>query len=191
MKPTVVQMMDQLEMVGFIKSNGTQCRFCSLISDTPVVKIRKGNPFPGLRKVSRKNGLINANFNTSVRKRIADTLGVELKEVEYVNGGTWYQHILTPDQKPLPLVVNKKTPDNGKYYVQFFPRSSSSKYVTPDGQVIPDEQVNPWLYTEKERPAFKPCVISIDLTNVRQFKASGVIVDLPDLEAAEQVLSSE
>ena len=79
---TIVQILDQLEMVGFIKSNGTQCRFVSLVSST-APKLRKGCPFDGVRKVSRKNGIVNANFNTSVRNRIAEKLGVTLSEVEY------------------------------------------------------------------------------------------------------------
>ena len=93
-------MVSELEMLGFIKTNGTACRFVAIVSKTPVVKIKVGNPWgasakskSGLYKVSRKIGIINANFNTSVRNRIAEKLGVKLAEVEYENGEVWYEHL--------------------------------------------------------------------------------------------------
>ena len=181
-------MMDQLEMVGFLKTNGTQCRFVSILIDTPVVKMKVASPFKGVRKVARKMGIINANYNTSVRNRIAEKLGVELKEVEYENGEVWYRHILTADNKPLPLVVNK-TKEDGKYYIQYFPHKSTHQYVMPNGDTVTNEQLKPFLYATKPRPDFKPAVISVDLGNVRQLKASGVIIEMPDFEEAEVLLA--
>lgn len=181
-------MVSTLEMVGFLKTNGTQCRFVSLVCDTPVTKLRKGCPFVGVRKVARKMGLINANYNTSVRRRIAEKLGVELSEVEYENGEVWYKHLLASDGKPLPLVVNKTTED-GKHYVQYFPHKSTHKYVLPNGDEVTEAQLAPYFYKQSERPDFKPCVISLDLANVRQFKASGVVIEMPDFEEAETILA--
>jgi len=85
---TIVTIGSHLEMVGFIKGNGTQCRFVSMVSETEP-KLRAGCPFKGVVKVSRKRGMINANYNTAVRKRIAARLGVEIKDVEYQNGEVW------------------------------------------------------------------------------------------------------
>ena len=191
-----VKMVSTLEMVGFLKTNGTACRFVSLLSKTPVVKIRKGNPWGasdktknGLYKVSQKIGLINANYNTSVRNRIAKQLGVELSEVEYENGEVWYQHLLTTDGKPLPVVVNKKTPDNGEHYLQFFTHRAENVYVNEQGETVPDDLVKPWLYKETERPEWKPTVISVNLGNVKQLKASGVIMEFPGFEAAAEMLA--
>ena len=93
-------------VVEFLKTNGTQCRFISLVSETKP-KLRPACPFSGVVKVSRKRGIVNANFNTTVRRRIAQKLGVKLAEVEYENGEVWYRHVTTADGKPLPLVVNK------------------------------------------------------------------------------------
>ena len=101
-------------MLGFLKTNGTQCRFVAMTTKTPVVKIRADNPWGagaktkcGLYKVSRKIGIINANYNSSVRNRIAETLGVKLSEVEYQNGQVWYEHLTTQDGKALPVVQHK------------------------------------------------------------------------------------
>src|ERR1035437_7217681 len=101
-RKNVVQMTSELEMLGFIKTKGTACRFVAIVSKTPVVKIRAGNPWgastkskSGLYKVSRKLGIVSANYNTSVRSRIADNLGVTLGEVEYENRETWYEHLKT------------------------------------------------------------------------------------------------
>jgi hypothetical protein len=184
----VVKMTDTLEMVGFIKTNGTACRFVSLVCDTPVVKLKVGCPFYGVRKIARKIGLINANYNTSVRKRIAEKLGVELKDAEYENGEVWYKHILTSDNKPLPLVVNKKK-DDGKYYIQYFPHKSTHKYTLANGEEINEELLVPYFYKQSDRPDFKPCVISLDLANIRQFKASGIVIEMPDFEEAEAILA--
>jgi len=199
-KENVVKMVDTLEMVGFLKTNGTACRFVSLVCKTPVVKIKASNPFGQvvtkgkvvgecqLFKVASKIGIINANYNTSVRNRIAEKLGVSLSEVEYENGEVWYRHIQTVDGKNLPLVVNKDETKAG-HYVQYFPHKSTSVYVNAKGETIPDEVVQPYLYKETERPDFKPCVISINLANVLQFKASGVVIEMPDFEEAAAVLA--
>jgi hypothetical protein len=189
MEKTIVQISSELEMVGFLKTNGTQCRFVALVSDTEP-KLKKGCPFKGVRKVSRKNGLINANYNTSVRRRLADTLGVELAEVEYENGGVWYKHLMTQGEQPKPLpVVVHATKENGKHYLQFFPHKAESKYVLENGETVADEQLKPWFYATSERPEYKPCVISIDLANVKELKASGVIMQAEDLAEAEAVLA--
>lgn len=186
---TIVQILDQLEMVGFIKSNGTQCRFVSLVSST-APKLRKGCPFHGVRKVSRKNGIVNANFNTSVRNRIAEKLGVTLSEVEYQNGEVWYEHLQTVDGHNLPLVQHKdESKRAGKYYLQYYPHAAMSKYVLPNGEEIPEAQLKPWFYKQSERPDFKPVVISIDLTNIKELRASGVIMQAEDLAEAEEILA--
>jgi hypothetical protein len=188
-------MVSQLEILGFLKTNGTACRFVAMTSKTPVVKIKVGNPWgagartkSGLYKVSRKIGLINANYNTSVRNRIAEKLGVELAEVEYAAGETWYRHLETADGKALPVVVNKSKED-GKHYLQYFPHKSENVYVGENGEVVPDAMVKPWLYAESERPDYKPSVIAVDLGNVMQLKASGVIIEMPDFDEAAAVLA--
>ena len=190
-------MASELEMLGFLKTNGTACRFVAIVSKTPVVKIRVGNPWGasaksknGLYKVSRKLGIINANYNTSVRNRIADRLGVTLSEVEYESGETWYEHLQTVEGKALPIVQHKdETKRNGQYYLQYFPQKSSNAYVDESGEVIADEMVKRWLYAESERPDFKPAVIAVNLCNVKELRASGVVIEMPDLEEAEQALA--
>ena len=190
-------MVNELEMLGFIKTNGTACRFVAMTIKTPVVKIRAGNPWgasakskSGLYKVSRKLGLINANFNTSVRNRIAEKLGVTLGEVEYENGEVWYEHLKTADNRNLPVVQHRdETKRKGQYYLQYFPQKSTSAYVNEAGEPVADDVVSPWLYKESERPDFKPAVLAVNLCNVKQLKASGVVIEMPELEEAEQALA--
>lgn len=190
-------MVNELEMLGFIKINGTACRFVAMTIKTPVVKIRAGNPWgasakskSGLYKVSRKLGLINANFNTSVRNRIAEKLGVTLGEVEYENGEVWYEHLKTADNRNLPVVQHRdETKRKGQYYLQYFPQKSTSAYVNEAGEPVADDVVSPWLYKESERPDFKPAVLAVNLCNVKQLKASGVVIEMPELEEAEQALA--
>lgn len=200
---TTVKITSSLEMAGFIKANGTQCRFVSMVSKTPVTKIKVGNPFgqiikngkvvgdSQLFKVSRKTGLINANYNTAVRRRIAERLGVELKEVEYENGEVYYEHLMTVEGKRLPLVQHKDETKRQKgLQLQYFPHKSTNVYVNAAGEVIPDEMVKPWLYKESERDEFKPNVIAIYLSNIVQLAASGVIVQAEDLDEAVNALAT-
>jgi hypothetical protein len=190
-------MLSELEMLGFLKTNGTQCRFVAITTKTPVVKIRKGNPWnagkdteSGLYKVSRKFGIINANYNTSVRNRIAERLGVKLGEVEYENGECWYVHLTTQDGKALPVVQHKdEAKRDGQYYLQYFPHKSTNAYCNEAGEPVADAEVKPWLYRESERPDFKPAVIAVKLGNVKQLKASGVIMEMPDFDEAETLLA--
>jgi hypothetical protein len=154
-----------------------------------VPKLRKDCPFKGVQKVSKKTGIINANYNTSVRRRIADTLGVELKETEYENGETWYRHLMTEEGKALPVVVNKSK-DDGKHYLQFFPHHATSKYILANGDEIDEENLKPYFYARTERSDFKPCVIAISLDNVKELRASGVILQAGDLEEADKILAS-
>lgn len=186
---TIVSIVSHLEMVGFLKTNATNCRFVSILTETEP-KVRKGCPFKGVLKVSRKRGMINANYNMAVRKRIAEKLGVEIKQVEYDNGEVWYKHLETIDHKALPLVVNKNTPENGEFYLQFFPSGSTNVYRMPSGDLVTEEQLKPWLYKQSERADFKPVVISIKVSNIKRLAASGVIMQADDLEDAEKALAT-
>jgi hypothetical protein len=198
----IVSIASHLEMVGFIKSNGTACRFVSMLSHTPVVKIKAGNPFHKvskgkvvgdcrLFKVSRKTGLINANYNTSVRNRIAEKLGVPLADVEYENGECYFEHLQTADGKNLPLIQHKdETKRASGLKLQYYPHKSTNCYVDENGNVIADELVKPWLYAESERPDFKPCVIGINVSNIKELRASGVIMQAEDVAEAETALAS-
>jgi hypothetical protein len=177
-----------MEMVGFLKTNGTSCRFISMLTET-TPKLKKTCPFASVKKISRRRGWLNINFNTSVRRNIAEALGVKLSEVEYENGDVWYKHLLTADGKSLPVVVNKKTPENGKYYIQYFPRTSDTVYEI-DGETWKKDEgeklLQPFLYAKSERDEYKPVVCSISLENVKQLKASGIII-----ETAENVSELE
>lgn len=185
----VIRIISQLEMVGFIKMTGTGCRFVSLISETPV-KLKVGCPHRGnVLKVSERRGLVNVNYAAGVCRNIATKFGLDVKEVEYETEEVWYQHVLTTDGQKLPLVVNKNTPDNGKYYLQFFPRKSTNKYILADTrEEVAGETLEPFFYARSENP-FKPAVIAIDLTNVKELRASGIIMQAEDIEAAEAALS--
>jgi hypothetical protein len=166
-------------VVEFLKANGTQCRFISLVSETKP-KLKPACPFFGVVKVSRKRGIVNANFNTTVRRRLSEKLGVKLSEVEYENGEVWYRHVTTSDGKPLPLVVNKNVQTlsaDTEYYLQYFPTRSTNAYRMPNGDTVTEGQLKPWFYRQSERADYKPTVISIKVSNIKTLRASVVIKD--------------
>lgn len=164
-------------IVGFLKANGTQCRCVSMVSET-APKLKPGSPFNGVVKVSRKRGIVNANYNTAVRKRIAKRLCVPVKNVEYTDGEVWYRHLTTADGKPLPLVVNKKVQTlsaDTDYYLQYFPLRSKDAYQLPNGDTVTEDQLKPWFYKQSQRADFKPVVISIKVSNIKKLRASVAI----------------
>jgi len=185
----MVQIESHLEMVGFLKANGTQCRFVSLVSETEP-KLRKGCPFKGVMKVSRKRGMINVNYNSAVCRRIAEKLGVKESEVEYTNGEVWYKHLTTTDGKSLPVCVHKEHPENGDYYLQYYPVGAESVYVMPNGDTVTEEQLSPWFYKQSPRDDFKPVVITLKVSNLKKLCASGVIMQAEDLPEAEAALAT-
>ena len=187
-KKTIVEIQSHLEMVGFIKSNGTQCRFVSMISETLVTNIRAACPFKGVIKTSKKMGLVNKDYVASVERRIAERLGVPASAVDYVPGEVWYKHLTTTDGKALPLVVNK-TKDDGEYYLQYFPTESKSVYRMPNGEPVLESDLEPWFY-KREKADFKPIVISVKVSNIKRLAASGVIMQVEDLAEAESALAS-
>ena len=195
----VRNLMGEKVIKDFFMDNGTQCRFVSLTLKTPVVKLKVGNPWnagaktkSGLYKLSRKIGLVNANYNTSVRRRLAEKMGVTLSEVVYENGEVWYEHLKDASGKALPVVQHKdyiKRELTG-YGLQYFPHKSfNNTFVNDAGEVIPKEDVRPWLYAKSERPAIKPCVIAPYIRNILQIKTSGVIIEVPEFEEVEELLA--
>jgi hypothetical protein len=202
-RKAVVQYVSELEMLGFIKANGTECRFVGLVTKTPVVKMRVNNPWHVIKdgkvvgtcnlfKVAKSHGLVNANYNTSVRRRLADKLGVTLPEVEYTSGKCWYEHLLTVDGKPLPVVQHKeeaKREETG-YGLQYFPLGySGSYYVNGAGETVPDADVEKWLHAKSERPDYKPAVQAPKLKHILSLKASGVVIEMPELEEAQALFA--
>lgn len=188
-------MVDELEMLGFLKTNGTQCRFVSLVIKTPVTSIRVGNPWgagksgKGLYKLSKKLGIINANYNAAVCRRIAEKLGVNVSQVEYENGKCWYSHLTTPDGKSLPVVQHNDEAKREGYYLQFFPHKSENKYVDEDGAEVDTALVETWLYSRGSFSEYKPAVIVVKLANIAKLSASGVVIEMPALEEVESIFS--
>ena len=175
-------------MVGFLKTNGTGCRFVSLLSETKP-RLVSGCPYKGVVKIARRIGWLNINYNKAVRRNIAETLRVDLKDVEYTNGETWYVHVTTAEGKALPLCVNKKSPNSGKYYVQYFPHKSETVYVLPNGDTIAESLLEPYFY-KGERTEFKPAVITLGLENIKELRASGLIIETADTAELEKILAA-
>ncbi len=187
---TIVKIQSQLEMLGFLKSNGTQCRFVTIVTKTEVKNIKAGCPYKGVIKTSRKQGMINVNYNSAVRSRIADILDVPKAEVEYTNGKSAYQHLLTVDGKALPVLVKASAPDDGVFYLQYFPTKGKTESVfqMPDGTIIDEEKIKPYYY--EKTATYKPNVIAPKLSNIHEIRASGVIMQSEDIAEAQALLAT-
>jgi hypothetical protein len=175
-------------MLGFIKTNGTSCRFVSMVTET-VLDLPKSNPFHGIIKTSKRKALINKNYCAAVERNIAAKFGLQANEVGYIPKPTWYMHLETIEGKPLPVVVNKKTPDSGEYYLQFFPMSKAeSTFHMPDGTQVAEETVYATM-AKREQNEYKPIVNVVKLSNIKELRASGVIMQADDYADAEAALN--
>jgi len=190
MKKNVIQIDSPIEMVGFIKSNGTACRFVSILTETIVTNIRKGCPYEGVIKISKKCGLVNVDYVESVKRKFAASLDEPVKNIDYTAGEIWYKHLTTIDGKSLPIVVNKKTPDNGEFYLQYFPTSAKSVYQMPNGEPVSEENLKPYFF-KSNKVGYKPVVISVNVKNIKRLSASGVIMQTDDLPEALSALAAE
>jgi len=151
--------------------NGLPLRLLDLWKLKP--KLKKTCPFVGVRKVSKRLASINANFNTSVRNRIAETLGVELNAVEYVNGETWYRHLMTRKGKPLPVVCQQ---DQGRWQALYsvFPAQVHQQVrAWPAARKWPRNNLTLLLRSKASVPTFKPWSSALTLPTSKNFGQSG------------------
>jgi len=173
-KTSTVTIQDKNEMVGFIRSLGTECRFVSMVTETPVKMRKTGNPFAsGVIKLSRRNGLININYVEAVKRNLAEAN--DGNKVEYIPGETWYTHAQTDDGKALPLCVHKK--DTKKHYLQYFPHQTlgRNEYFFNGVKMTPEQvAVMKTFVQEDNRADFKPTVITLGIDSIRVLKARRV-----------------
>lgn len=172
MNKTTLNLTNEEQMVGALKMLGTACCFVSMDTVTEPKMRKTGNPFLGVRKISTRNGLINVNFEASVARRIAASLGLKESEVEYTGGGTWYVHEETAEGKPLALCRHKT---NGNHYLQYFPHKSRTRYAMPNGEPVSYEQLKPFLQ-EQAKSEFKPVVITLGLKSIKALRVRKMVL---------------
>lgn len=193
-KPTVIENIQALQLLGFLTKNGTECRFIHFTIKTPVEKIKVSQPYGQLYKIAQYRGYINANYQTGVEKRIAQLLNVPPKSVEYELGPSAYQHVLNDEGKATAVLVKQSNPNDGVYYLQFTKDETyqpTSVYVNEAGEVIADELVKPWLYKASPRNPLKPFVFSPKLSNIMEMRASGLILKAEDADEAKAALEDK
>lgn len=190
MKNQTVVIENKQELVGFLRTIGTECRFVTVDTET-VVDMPKGrntgrkipspktgkpinekepNPYHGTVKLARRNGFVNADFATAVEKRYAELHGLKPSDVDYTPGTTWYQHCQTADGKPLCLCEHQQDPN--RKYMQFFPLRNLGEtvYVHPELGKLNAEQIKDmyrnWVPVDT-KAEFKPRVITLDMDSIR------------------------
>lgn len=175
---TTIKFNSQAEMVGYLKTIGTTAMFISLHSVTKfklnkfgiVNGVKQKNPYHDkIRKVSKRNGLLNVNYHKSWTKRLAKKTGMTFAEAdkETVAGTTWYTHVFSEEGKALPLCVHKN--DNTKFYLQYFPLKSQSVLVDENDQPIDKSLLKPYLPAEKEE-SDKPAVCVFGMDSIKVMK---------------------
>lgn len=105
-------------------------------------KLRKGNPFAGIRKVSRVNGMINFIYENAVNNQ----RGREGLDTDFqAEPRKWGERIRREDGTITPLVEHK-----GKHYLELRIGQVFQSEFQVDGKPVPREDVKPWEYTKSE-----------------------------------------
>lgn len=134
--------------------------FVSIESETEP-KLKKGNPFNGLVKISRINGIINFLYQNSVNNQ-------RLREGKENNfeplPRKWGQKI-----QGTPLIVNKD-----QYYLELKVEKSDSEYIM-NGKPVDYESIKPYTYSSKSRQDLDKEVILRDynLSSIRKISLQG------------------
>lgn len=188
---TTIKLKNVDQMVGHLLTLGTACTFVSCVTATPQKKaLRADCPYRDVIKLAKRTGWLNMDYNRAVRRRIANRLEVSIKDVEYTNGESWHTHMLTGEGKATPVCVNKRTPDNGKYYLFLTQgKVSRTKYVMPNGEEVSYDLLKPWFYT-RAQDDLKPEVRCVTLNNVSELRVRGLIVRTPITAKTEQLLAA-
>ena len=172
------------EIVGFLKTIGLQSMFLSMETAT-TFKLNKFDrtadkhpcPWAKVTKLATRTGWLNIDYKKAVERRLSKATGIPATQIDYTLGEVWFKHLLTEDGKKTPVVVNKTTPENGKFYIFYFHRkTTSARYVGPNGEPVTYEQMRPWLPAPRADNEYKPAVRDILLNNVKTLKARGLIV---------------
>lgn len=178
--------MQKLDLAGLeqVLASKQGASIVSIVAETDPKARKKDdagnpNPFVGLRKVARVNGIINWHYENAVNNQRCR------EETPTDNEGNiipfeaahrqWGYRETTPDGKLTPFVFNPKT---GERYLELkVQRSLEYQYVDANGNVIPAELVNPFLPQRKEgaRQQVENPVILRDykLSNIKQLQMGG------------------
>lgn len=127
-------------------------------------RLRAGNPFPGLRKVSRVNGVFGFNYEAAVNRQ---------RERE----GMTPDFVAEPRKWGIRVDGTPIVTHNGKFYIEAkVERSEIVGYIMPDGAVIDPMQVEKWLPARHGgRQAVEKTVILRDFAveNIRSIRMKG------------------
>ena len=96
-------------------------------------RLKAGNPFPGLRKITKIGGVLNFNYAASVnRQREREGMTPDF----VAEPRKWGQRV-----EGTPIVTH-----NGKFYVEAkVERSEIMGYIMPDLSVVDENEVAKWL----------------------------------------------
>ncbi len=128
------------------------------IETTTVPKLKSGNPFSNLKKVSKVSGAIGFNYSNSINNALAK----EGKEKDFeAKPRKWGEKVVGT-----PLVKHKD-----KFYLEMKAQNGQSDYFNNQGRVS-KEDIKPWEYAKKSRQGLENEVIirDYDLNNITRIK---------------------
>lgn len=120
------------------------------IETTTVPKLKSGNPFSNLKKVSKVSGAIGFNYQNSVN----NALTKEDKEKDFeAKPRKWGEKVVGT-----PLVKHKD-----KFYLEMKAQNGQSDYFNDQGRVS-KEDIKPWEYAKSSRQGLENEVIVRDFS---------------------------
>jgi archaeosine-15-forming tRNA-guanine transglycosylase len=120
--------------------NNNGATFVTFTAKTSPRMRKTNNPFNGVQKISRINGMLNFHYDNAVLRRLEK----EGKSAEdFTKGESWHMPVMN-DGKLTPLCVKKTDPN--AFYLRFMLLNIlSTDYVMPDGRVIASSDLDPFM----------------------------------------------
>lgn len=123
-------------------------RIVTVTARTPARMRVTGNPYRGrtISKVCRYNGVVNFDYEKALRKRL-QALGENSQDVQAGNAS--YEIETHEDGRMKPFCRNRRT---GQRYLRMLLNSKlSTTYVDERGNVIPTNELQPYLQDTSDR----------------------------------------
>jgi hypothetical protein len=158
--------------------------FVTIVADTDPRLLKTGNPFAGVRKISRVNGLLNWIYENAVNnQRVRENQPLDSTgEVEHFDAKPrkWGERIRRDDGTVTPLVEHKD-----RHYLELkVQKSLGHEYRDSTGAVLDPAQVAKFIPNRKEgeRQEVDSPVILRDyaIENIVQITIDGIVYEVTD-----------
>lgn len=164
-----------------IMQNRRGAFFATIVAETEPAVRKTNNPYVGVKKISRVNGLLNWIYENSVnRVRIKENQPLDNNgDVEHFvsKPRKWGQRIKREDGSITPLVEHK-----GKNYLELKVERSLGYEYRHNGQIVDPTAIEPFLPKREEgarQEVDNPVILrDYSIENIVQITIDGIVYEI-------------